>query len=545
MRNFKLHYTILLAALLLGSVLSFSQVIPVAPPSGGAPPTDSLVNVDILSSRHLTILKVNDSTTLQILAGGVRMKQGTTLFYCDSCVMNSNTKTFEAWGNVHINDSDTANIYSSHLRYLIDKRLAYLDGGVRLTDGKGTLTTPDLEYDMTTDIGIYKHGGKVVNKKTVLTSQEGYYYAGLRDVYFKRNVILNDPAYKITTDSLIYNTQSQTTRFIAETFIKDSSGRTIETKDGYYNIGTGRAEFGQRPIIHDGSTSIIGDRVAFNDSAGTSQASGNVIIRDTAQGTTIVAGNVFRDNKRDRILATNKPLMIVKQDADSIYITADTLFSARLTDLYGKKDSLVKDTVKGRKVVGFNESKDSTNRYFEAYRNVRIFSDSMQAVCDSMFYSFKDSVFRLYQGPILWAKNSQITGDTVLLFTKNKKADRAKVFEKSFLVNEVEPGIYNQVSSSRMDGYFKDGAIDSVRAAGFAECIYYIQDEDSAYTGINESKCDIMDIYFSKDGLEKVVFRSAVTGTIWPMKDKSPDEMRLPNFRWLDNRRPKTKFELF
>ncbi|MGB3005617.1 MAG: OstA-like protein, partial [Chitinophagaceae bacterium] len=235
MRYLKLFYCLLITGLLVSPKNLFSQIItpPVQPT---AAPTDSLVNVDILASKRLTILKLNDSTTLQILAGAVKLKQGTTLFTCDSCVMNSNKKTFEAWGNVHINDADTANIYSSHLRYLIDKRLAYLDGNVRLTDGKGTLTTPDLEYDMNTDIGIYKHGGKVVNKKTVLTSKEGYYYAGLRDVYFKNNVFLKDPAYTIKTDSLLYNTQTQTSRFIAETFIKDSSGRTIETKDGFYNI---------------------------------------------------------------------------------------------------------------------------------------------------------------------------------------------------------------------------------------------------------------------------------------------------------------------
>jgi hypothetical protein len=112
-------------------------------------------------------------------------------------------------------------------------------------------------------------------------------------------------------------------------------------------------------------------------------------------------------------------------------------------------------------------------------------------------------------------------------------------------VNELDPGIYNQVKSTRMDAYFKDGEMDSVRAAGFAECIYYIQDEDSAYTGVNESKSDIMDIYFEKQALQKVVFRSHVTGTIWPMKQKTPSEMRLSNFRWLGDRRPKTKFELF
>jgi hypothetical protein len=120
-----------------------------------------------------------------------------------------------------------------------------------------------------------------------------------------------------------------------------------------------------------------------------------------------------------------------------------------------------------------------------------------------------------------------------------------KVFNNSFLVNNVDPEIFNQVKSSRMDGYFKDGDLDSVRASGFAECIYYIQDEDSAYTGINESNSDILDVYFANQQLQKVVFRSAVTGTIWPIKQKDPKEMRLQNFRWLEARRPKTKFELF
>ena len=96
-----------------------------------------------------------------------------------------------------------------------------------------------------------------------------------------------------------------------------------------------------------------------------------------------------------------------------------------------------------------------------------------------------------------------------------------------------------------MDGFFKEGSIDSVRARGFAQCIYFIQDEDSAYTGINESKSDVIDIYFSEQQLKKVVFRSQVTGTIWPIRQKDPREMRLEGFRWLDERRPKTKFELF
>ncbi|HQU56433.1 MAG TPA: hypothetical protein PLG88_03335, partial [Chitinophagaceae bacterium] len=320
-----------------------------------------------------------------------------------------------------------------------------------------------------------------------------------------------------------------------------------ETKNGYYNLFNGKAEFGDRPVIRDKSLIIEANSIINDDSSGVSQARGNVVIMDTAQHTTIIAGEVFRDNKRDRMLATRKPLMIIKQDRDSLYIAADSFYSARLTDLYKRKDSLKKDTVKGVKVVNVNKvaKNDSTNRYFEAYRNVRIFSDSLQGISDSLFYSFKDSTFRMYQRPVLWANHSQITGDTINLFTQNKKAKRIEVFDNSFIANQLDPDIFNQIKSTRMVGRFTDGQLDSVRATGLAQTIYFIQDEDSAYTGINESSCDIIDIYFGKKEMEKIIFRSQVNGTIWPMFMKDPKAMRLPNFIWLEDRRPKTKFDLF
>ena len=506
---------------------------------------DSLKSVEILPGvKRLEFRKIDSLTELQILSGNVRLKQGKTIFSCDSCVINNRMKTFDAFGHVHINDTDTTHINSDFLHYLTDKRLAYFKQHVRLTDGHGVLTTEELEYDVNTKIGIYKNGGKVINKNTVLTSQEGYYYTDLKDVYFKNHVELKDPAYYIKADSLLYNTLTETTRFIAETFIRDSSGRTIETRDGFYNVKTRKAEFGQRPVIHDGKLFVTGNDIASDDSTGIVQIRGNGLVVDTGQGTSVLANEIFYNKKTDAILATKKPLMIVKQDQDSIYITADTLFSARLTDLYGKMDSVVTDTLKGIKVINTNE-KDSTNRYFEAFRNVRIFSDSIQSVCDSMFYSFRDSVFRLYQHPVVWSNDNQITGDTILLYTKNKKADKIQVYNNSFLVNQLQPGVYDQIKATRMDGFFKDGAIDSIRARGMAESIYYIQDEDSAFTGINQAQSDILDIYFRNKELQRVVFRSAVKGTMWPISEKKPDEMKLPNFQWYENKRPKTKFELF
>jgi lipopolysaccharide export system protein LptA len=526
----------------IGTISAHAQE-PSGPPSK-ATTTPDTSKVEILDyTKQLTFRTINDTTKLTIIAGTVKMRQGNTLFFCDSCVINNNSNVFEAWGNVKIIDADTATVTSNHLRYLTQRKLAYLDGNVKLTDGHATLTTPDMEYDMETNIGTYKNGGKVINGKTELTSREGYYFSEPKDFYFKKNVVLKDPAYNIVTDSLFHNTVTKETRFISMTTIKDSSGRIIKTKEGYYNQQTGKAQFSQRPEIIDGDLSIRGNTVTTNDSTGVYIAEGNAIVRNLKDGTTTIGGIIIANKKTEAFLATRKPLMIIKQDKDSIYISADTLFSAKLTSRFGM-DSIIVDTVKGTRVAAFNE-KDSTNRYFEAYSHVRIFNDSLQAAGDSLFYSFRDSIFRLYKNPVLWAQKSQITGDTILIHTKNKKADRLEAFENSFMVNEVEKDIYNQIKSSRLDGWFVDGNIDSVRALGLAECVYYIQDEDSAYTGINQSKSDIIDIYFAQKELERVVFRSEVTGTLWPIREKGPQEMQLAGFQWLEDRRPKSKLEMY
>lgn len=472
---------------------------------------------------------------MQMLAGNVRLKQGTTLFTTDSCVLNSTAKTFSAFGNVYINDSDTAKVWSNTLRYDYDKKYAYLNGNVKLTDGQGTLTTPTLEYDLPRRIGTYINGGKVVNKRTTVTSKEGIYYADIHDIYFKQNVLMKDPGYTVTSDSILYNTETRIARFIAATTIRDSSGRVIKTSEGFYDLQAGKAEFTQRTTIIDKALTVTGDHIASDDSTGIVQVEGRGVLIDTAKGISILADRIFANKKSEAFLATKKPLMIVKQEKDSIYIAADTLFSARLTDLFI-------DTSKTAKKPN---PKDSTNRYFEAYRNVRVFSDSVQAVSDSLFYSFKDSVFQLFQNPVAWSKRSQITGDTIYLHTRNKKPQYIKAWENSFMISEVQPGVYNQIKGTRMDGFFKDGVLDSVRTKGAAESVYFIQDKDSAFTSVNQTRSDAIDLYFVKGDLNKVVLRSSVEGTVTPISQKGPSEARLQNFQWLEGRRPKTKYELF
>ena len=507
---------------------------------------DTISIVNQIHSDRLRFQKIDSVTQLQMLAGNVVLQQDNTKFYCDSAVINKHLNILEAFGKVHINDADSIQTYGEYLIYHIDTKMAVLKKKVKLTDGKGTLTTEELQYDTKAKTGTYTTGGKIVNGTTTITSKEATYYGDLKDVYFKKEVKMRDPQYDLDTDSLLYNTESQMATFITKTYIKDSSGANIVTTDGYYDMKNHRATFGKRSVINDGKgITVTGDEIHTDDSTGQTIIRGNGVYIDTVQKISVLSNSMMADKKKKTFLATQHPLMIIQQDKDSLYISADSMYSARLADL---KDSaytdLRKDTIKTTTIVGGKDTSDI--RFFQCYHHVRIFSDSLQAVCDSLFYSARDSVFRLFTAPIIWASGSQVTGDTIYLFTKNKKAERMYAFENSLAINKTGENMYNQISGKTLNGYFKNGEIDYMRTKGSpAQSIYYAKDEGNAIVGINTASGDVIDMRFENKELKKVVFVRDVTGTMYPYKQTPADKKTLRNFKWLDAKRPKTKFELF
>ena len=529
-------------------------------------------------------LQKTDSNQLVSYAGHVKVRQGKTLFYADSAIINPVANTLESFGNVHINDSDSVHIYAQYLRYMGIEKKALLTKKVRLTDKKSILTTENLTYDVNLKLGTYLYGGKVVNKKTTLTSKEGNYYGDTKDIYFYKDVLLVQPDGTIKTDSLQYNTTTEVSTFISPTVIKDKKGLTIKTREGFYDIKKKIANLYKRSIIEDSTFSITADEIAIDSLNGLSEFRGNAVYRskDKEQGFDMIANNIKTNNKRSTIMATQIPLLIIKQGADSIFITADTLFSGRVIDLLKIKNIppvrpvpvdtsikklVLKDTVKLvaaakspiKKVTAKNvvdsiilktastPPVDSTLKYFEAYKNVKIFSDSLQAVGDSLFFSGQDSVFRLFNQPIIWAQENQISGDTIYLFLKNKKPERLYVFENALSISKVDSSNYfNQVKGNSINALFDStGQVHFLTAKGSAENIYYAQDEQKGFVGVNKNSCDLIEINFTDGKPKRVKFINNLEGGLLPMRGKTNhDDLKLKSFNWQDKLRPKSKFDI-
>jgi len=442
-----------------------------------------------------------------------------------------------------------------------------------------------LTYDVNLKLGTYLYGGKVVNKKTTLTSTEGNYYGESKDIFFYKNVLLVQPNGTIKTDSLQYNTITEVSTFISPTIIKDKKGLTIKTREGFYDIKKKIANLYKRSIIEDSTFSITADEIAIDSLNGLSEFRGNAVYRskDKEQGFDMIANNIKTNNKRSTIMATQIPLLIIKQGSDSVFITADTLFTGRIIDLLKTKNiprvrpvpidtsikkgvtkTIIKDTVKvaaAKPTIKKGSSKnsidsvklkseptvDSTLKYFEAYKNVKIFSDSLQAVGDSLFFSGQDSVFRLFDNPILWSQENQISGDTIYLFLKNKRPERLYVFENALSISKVDSSNYfNQVRGNSINALFDStGQVDFLTARGSAENIYYAQDEQKRFVGVNKNSSDLIEIIFAEGKPKRVKFINNLEGNLLPMRGKTNhDELKLKSFNWLDKIRPKSKFDI-
>ncbi len=588
--------------------------------------------IQVLKSDVFRRIKVDSFSTLNVLVGNVLMKQENSLFYCDSAIQNILTNEIEAFGKVHINDSDSIHTYSDYLKYIGQTRIATLKDNVRLTDGKANLTTEELEYDLNAKLGTYLKGGKVVNGSSVLTSTQGYYYADTKDVYFQKNVLLVDPEYIMTTDTLLYNTNTETASFLAITTIRDDKTR-IKTKSGYYNLKTGKAKFTNRPILIDSVQMVIADNLTYDKLSGEGTGDGNVFYRDSSQGISMLSGGAFFNTLSKEVTSYRSPVLIMKQDNDNLYLAADTIFSAyqkieRIIESNKKDPTYKKDSINTQKPLGTGSNKeksrlnklmfvvpkkntleienniDSINiidsysnnrtkgetaiidfskplitidkiykfnpikiqnykdsfylgdsifkktindsvRFFKGYHNVKMYSDSIQGKCDSLYYSLIDSTFKFYKDPIIWSNGNQISGDYLLLTTNNKQADQFIVDQNAISISSTGDGLFNQLSGSKMIGIFKEGEIDSIHAIGESQSLYYLQDDDSAYVGMDITEANDIIMTFKNRELKKVIWVKGAKGTTYPFNKIPDDKRQLKNFKWLEAIRPKSAGELF
>lgn len=311
--------------------------------------------------------------------------------YCDSAWLYESTNTMDCYGHVRIKSSDTLNLYGKFLHYDGNTKMAIVRDDVKLVDKQTTLTTDIMYFDRNTGIANYTTGGKMVNGDNILTSKKCFYYTNQKLMYFRDDVVLTNPEYKINCDTLKYNTVSRISYFLGPTILRGKDNY-LYCEDGEYDRVTSKSRFSINALMVDDNRRLTGDSLYYNEKLHYGKAVNNVKMTDTVQDVIIKGNYAEYWRTKGYTLFTKEAVAVMGDKKDTLYLHADTLMAT------------------------FDTTKNETKELY-AYHNTRFYRNDIQGACDSLHYSFADSLISMYRLPVLWSGQNQLTADTIRILT--------------------------------------------------------------------------------------------------------------------------------
>lgn len=472
---------------------------------------------------HVDVWQVDETVDkdLQQLLGNVSMKHKDVYMYCDSAYYYQDKNQVQAYSRIHIQQGDTLHLYGNYLFYDGETEFAYIENNVELIDKETHLFTTAVTYDFVTDIAHYNNHGRIINGDNTLTSRIGIYYATKSLYHFKDSVKIVNPDYIMTADTMDYNTETETALFTGPSELVGDS-LYLYCERGWYDTKNDKTSIWENALIDNKQQIIKGDSLYYDDISGFGESFGNISIIDTTDNMIVRGHYAWYYKVPEKFMVTDSALFIQISGSDSLFLHADTLRSV----------SFVADTA------------GSQHRTLKAYYKCRVFSNDIQAKCDSLSYSFRDSVIRLYHEPILWSEENQLTADSMAVFTKNQNADRLELYNLAFITSKVDSMRFNQIKGRSLTGYFKENELYRIVITGNGESIYYLLDNDEL-SGVNRAKCSNIEIFIDDGKITEIYEYQEPEGVIDPPSDLPEDNPRLEGFSWYETIRPRKIEDIF
>lgn len=472
------------------------------------------------SSEGIDGIEFLTGKRLTRLIGEVSMKHNNVVMLCDSAHYYPAFNQLKAYSKVHMQQGDTLHLYGDSLFYDGTAESASVDGNVELVDNETHLYTNSVKYDVANRIARYNEHGKIINADNTLTSIIGIYYANQSLFHFKDSVRIVNPDYTMTADTMDYNTKSETAYFTGPSELKGDS-LYLYCEKGWYDTKNDISRVWKNAVIDNRQQEISGDSLYYDQLTGYGESFRNTTIKDTTNNVIIKGNYAWYYKRPEKFLVTDSAMYIQVSKKDSLFTAADTINAVTRTSRSGEEYRLVR-----------------------AFHNCRIFSRDLQAKCDSMSYSFQDSVIRLYAEPVIWSKEYQMTSDSIALFTKNRQADKLLLYTNAFVISQVDQIRFNQVKGRKLTGFFRNNEIYKIDIEGNGETVYFLLEKDEV-VGVNQAKCARIEMLFKDGEISEINEYQNPDGAITPPSKADPANIRLEGFYWLDALRPRNKTDIF
>lgn len=490
------------------------------------------VNIENADSWHYDQEQNADA---QVLVGNVIFSHEGVKLFCDSAYFYEASNSFDAYGNVLIQQGDTLFVYGDELYYDGNTKLARLRHNVLMDNLTATLETDSLNYDRAQNVGYYFDGGIIRDSLNELVSRTGHYYPSTNTAVFHKDVKLTNPKFVMTSDTLRYNTETKIATIVGPTIILYEEETKIYSEYGWYNTYNEQSKLLLNSYIdHTDGKRLYGDTIFYDKKNGKGECFKNVRLIDAKNSISLNGHYGYYIEKNERGVVTDSAVMVEYSSTDTLFLHADTL---RTFAIPYKRDTL--DTV-----TAFN---DTVYKVFEGYNNVRFFRSNLQGVCDSTYFNTLDSVLILMDNPIVWAENRQISGDTIKVFQRSEKLDRIVIEGKAFATDSVENRFFNQLSGRRIVATVKNDSIRRIDVLGNAQSVYFMADDkDSTLIAMATTESSVMNIYIDKkNNPERIVITPSPVASAFPIDRIEEEKLYLANYTWQLSLRPVSKNDIF
>ena len=456
-----------------------------------------------------------------ILVGDVRFRRDSMYMFCDSAHYYQKRNSFQAFGNVRMEQGDSLFLFGDYLDFDGTTNLARVRNNVRLIDKNTVLETDSLDFDRNRNLGYFFEYGVLYDETSSLRSYYGDYCTDTKIAVFKDDVTLENPKFLLLSDTLHYNTGNNVATILGPTNIYNGNNE-VYAEHGYYNTATRQAELTERPVIFSREKNITSDSIFYDTWRGYSEVFGNIVFSDTVNRNMLTGEYAYLDEIRDSAYVTGRATVVDYSHRDSLFLHSDTIWA-----------------------ITYNVDTDSLYRLVKAYNRVRAWGKEMQAVCDSLVMDSRDTCMIMYKDPILWNGGVQLLGEVVKVYMTESAIDWVNIINQTLYAEQLDSTNYNQIKGQEMCYYFEDGQLAEMQVLGSVEIIFYPVDSDGSFIGMNTTTAGKTMAYMKERKVNKVVVPKESKGVFYPMSKRPAEKMYLDNFVWFDYVRPLSKEDIY
>ena len=478
--------------------------------------------VYLLHADELRYDMYGSNPDAQIVKGKVSFSHQGAHLTCDSAYFYQNSNSVKAFGHVHFKQGDTLSLTCDRAEYDGMMQMMHARNNVVLHHRRQVLRTDSLDYDRLYEMANFFEGGTLIDGKDKLVADWGEYHTKTREAKFVYNVKLRSGKDVVTTDTLYYDVPKSKAHMVGPSKII-SGGSVVHTKNGFYNTKNDQAQLFDRSTLEDKDKTITGDSLYYVKN-GESYGYGNVVYVDKKNKNSLHCNYLRYNEKTGYGFATRNPVAIDYSQKDTLWMHSDSM-----------------------KIYTFHINTDSVYRKVHAFHKVRVYRTDVQAVCDSLVFNSKDSCMTMYKDPIVWNANRQLLGEVIKAYMNDSTIRMAHVIGQALSIDEMPDSVhFNQVTSKEMKAYFENGQARMGESIGNVQTIYYLtNDKDSSIVGLNYMETDTMRMYLSLERQLQKIWANKSVGTFYPITQVPPSKVKLPNFAWFDDIRPKDKNDIF